>query len=712
MSKEAVVFLLDVSQSMWETEAIPGTPITLLDKAIKCLSLMQSQKIIDGRKTDQVALVLAGSPETDNKFWTYDSNDDAYKHVNVVQEFGPAQYEMIKLLKESLPLGQAGDQADPIDAIVVAADLLIELTKGKAFGSRRIIFLSNFSSENEPHSEGIEQILDQMKGIGISLDLIRLDNDGDGGDSVVLKFLEEKLVNPLEGQIFHIDEALGMLAEFGAKRARQVATFRGTLDLAVLEAEGEGDDSQPAKGLKIPISIFSKTNAGKLPTAKKLDSSGTVERNLEYRRIPNGLEEEETDGGVGPVIPKEKLIQAYRYGKTLVPMNKIDMEVMGYKSEKCLSILGFVAQSSIQRSALMTAVWLVVPDPGNQAAETGLSALVQACWEKEAAILARYVRAKGNSPRLVALIPKIKSSYAGFLMVGLPFAEDLRRFTFPSLASLPASLQPSDDQVEVMKNWINSMQPAPQEDDEVEEDGLKPSQVPNPLNQRLIQCILARVENPGCEIPEADSSLLEKFQSPPPTEAFALVQATFELRKVEKWKHAEITRFWGDEIVPVAEVPVETATLIAEKNPEDSKPTGPKRTLISADKPIEDFEVMVSDRHHDLVVPAFKQLMALIPRFTLKESTIPKAIQCLQAMRVVAIREDEQDLYNAYLQELKRTALTHGEGLEENTVSPAVPLWKALLSDQEVQPSVTLISNAENPASLVSPDHAQTFFQS
>lgn len=46
MSKEAVVFVLDVGPSMWQM-TLPGgdQPITLLDKAIKCTSLMQSQKV-------------------------------------------------------------------------------------------------------------------------------------------------------------------------------------------------------------------------------------------------------------------------------------------------------------------------------------------------------------------------------------------------------------------------------------------------------------------------------------------------------------------------------------------------------------------------------------------------------------------------------------------------------------------------------------------
>lgn len=60
MSKEAVVFVLDVGPTMWQTN-VPGAtqPITLLDKAIKCTSLMQSQKVSPAREMARSYLVVA-----------------------------------------------------------------------------------------------------------------------------------------------------------------------------------------------------------------------------------------------------------------------------------------------------------------------------------------------------------------------------------------------------------------------------------------------------------------------------------------------------------------------------------------------------------------------------------------------------------------------------------------------------------------------------
>lgn len=45
MSKEAVIFILDVGPTMWTRSIEEGSEVMVLDKAIKCLSLIISQKV-------------------------------------------------------------------------------------------------------------------------------------------------------------------------------------------------------------------------------------------------------------------------------------------------------------------------------------------------------------------------------------------------------------------------------------------------------------------------------------------------------------------------------------------------------------------------------------------------------------------------------------------------------------------------------------------
>lgn len=672
-----------------------------IDISFKCRLIFY--KIMDGRKTDQVALVLAGTPQTDNSLWSQESSEE-YAHITVARAFDMARYEMIRFLQEGLPLGAAGQApADPVDAIVVAADLLITLTKGKAYGSRRIVLFSAFDGE-APGEQGLDQILDTLKGNGITLDIISVAEEGETETS---SFLESKLVEPLDGAVYDIDEALGMLAEFAAKRSKQVATFKGTLDLAISENEEETAN----KGMKIPVSIYARTASSKLPTAHKTtgQGKGEVERALSYRRA-----EGEDPGERTVTLARETLIKAYRYGRTLVPFSKIDEAAMGYAAQKTLSLLGFVSAASIDRAAFLSPAWMVVPEAGNAAARTALAAIVQACFEREAAGLARYVRAANSSPRLVALLPVLEpDAPASFLMVALPFAEDLRRFTFPSLQALPKVLQPTALQLDAMRKWIQAMR-LPDENEE---------QLPaNPSNQRLVQAVLARIQNPTGPVPLPEPRILEPLAGPPPIlrlqahDAFTAIRDSFELRRAPTWRHAEIIRFWGQTetthmAVEEAAAPVETPAT--EKDVDEAPAAEPKRH-ISAEHPLEDFEAMVSDRHHDLVLTAFHQLMALIPRLALEPNSLPVAVEALMALRRAAIREDEFDLYNAYLRELKRAAVAvteveSGDGNEE-MVSPAAILWTHLQSKHPQPSSVTLISSADNPGSLVPPDHAESFF--
>jgi len=174
---------------------------------------------MDGRKTDQVALVLTNTLKTANGLFSPADEDGAgeYEHITVAQPFDSAKYALIRYLQEGLPLGPEdadaeGYLADPVDAIVVAADLLISLTKGKAYGSRRIVFLSDFIREGRHSETGMPEILDQLRSASISLDLIQVTNSDtmDGAEAEDIAFLRSHLVDPLEGGIFGIDEALGM----------------------------------------------------------------------------------------------------------------------------------------------------------------------------------------------------------------------------------------------------------------------------------------------------------------------------------------------------------------------------------------------------------------------------------------------------------------------------------------------------------------------
>lgn len=192
--------------------------------------------------------------------------------------------------------------------------------------------------------------------------------------------------------------------------------------------------------------------------------------------------------------------------------------------------------------------------------------------------------------------------------------------------------------------------------------------------------------------------------------SFGRVKELFELRKVNKWKHTEIARLWPAENASNwqrPQVPIGLATteaqLVQKEEQEEGKESKRhfKIDAISHDNPVEDFKKMISDRHRDLVVPAFKQLMALIPKYARVShpNSLQLALSCFQELRQAAIQEDEVYLFNVYLQELKCLRILAPEDFPAG-------LWDLL-----VQTNCTLISKDENVTSLISSGHAQGFFE-
>jgi len=59
--------------------------------------------------------------------------------------------------------------------------------------------------------------------------------------------------------------------------------------------------------------------------------------------------------------------------------------------------------------------------------------MLRALKETQCAAIVRYVYRDGLNPKLGALLPHISTNTEGLIFQQLPFAEDIRNYTFPSL---------------------------------------------------------------------------------------------------------------------------------------------------------------------------------------------------------------------------------------------------------------------------------------
>jgi ATP-dependent DNA helicase 2 subunit 2 len=121
---------------------------------------------------------------------------------------------------------------------------------------------------------------------------------------------------------------------------------------------------------------------------------------------------------------------------------------------------------------------------------------------------------------------------------------------------------------------------------------------------------------------------------------------------------------------------------------------------ISTVDPINDFKIMISDRHSDRVSEAITQLKALIIRFvkdSYQGSAYPKALDCLSAFRDAAVKEDEATEFNDFLIQIKNL-FSKGRHIE---------FWNMIKIQQ-----ITLITKEETTSSLLTEEEANEFLSS
>ncbi|CAI8032323.1 X-ray repair cross-complementing protein 5 [Geodia barretti] len=348
-----------------------------------------------------------------------------------------------------------------------------------------------------------------------------------------------RLVAEVDGASFSFQEA-SQVANFIRKTGkRQTTRFAGHLELG--------------SSLKIACKIFTKVMHERPATWKKLSAVSEAARcqgqqaAVQIQRSYYLNNENETQ------VEHDNIVKGYRYGKSLVPITDEDESQMKASSERCLSLLGFSPETCVStHQTLGSSVQVVVPTPDDQNAGAAMSALIHALYETKNVGVARYIARKNAAPRLVALLPQIKASHECLLMLHLPFMEDIRQYTFPSLSGPSGSATPSAEQLAAVDSLISSMDLMSADRDEDGErcEALKPKLTMNPLTQRVFQCISQRALNPDSTLPDMDPGLhhvLEPGQALLSlcSSALAGIKEAFPLMRVEK-KDNKGTAVWKE----------------------------------------------------------------------------------------------------------------------------------------------------------------------
>uniref|UniRef100_A0A8C9TCI2 X-ray repair complementing defective repair in Chinese hamster cells 5 n=1 Tax=Scleropages formosus TaxID=113540 RepID=A0A8C9TCI2_SCLFO len=484
----ALVLCMDVGFSM--SDSAPGLQSSF-EEAKKVIRKFVQRQVFAENK-DELGLVLFGSDGTKNPL----ADGGQYQNICVHRHLMIPDFELLKEIQNDVQPGSK--QADWLDALVVCMDLLQKETLGKKYERLNIAMLTDLQS---PVSDDqLDTIIRNLKRAGITLQFflpfpVDVEQSGMGGD-------EAGGDGPGSKPLPHGGKGLTREQQQGLKLVRQIMT-------SMEEEEGLEEDlflclqfrHREALHLQVTEERIKKTWTVVDAQSHKRDD---VKRDTVYCLN----DDNETE------VTKDDTIQGFRYGSDIVPFSKVDQEQMKYKSEgKSFAVLGFTKQSLIQRHQFMgSQVVKVFAAKDDEHAAVALSALIRALHELEMVAIVRYAYDRRSNPQVGAAFPCIKEKYECLLYVQLPFAEDLRFFSFPSLEN-NKKFTASAEQLSAVDSLIDSMM-LMEEDGGEPQDIFKVNHIPNPQFQRLFQCLQHRALNPNAPLPAMEPWLQAMLERP------------------------------------------------------------------------------------------------------------------------------------------------------------------------------------------------------
>nr|XP_055071821.1 X-ray repair cross-complementing protein 5 [Misgurnus anguillicaudatus] len=693
-AKSALVLCMDVGFSMSNSEPGQEPPF---EQAKKVIQKFVQRQVFDENK-DEVALVLFGTDETKNRL----AKDGQYQNITVHRQLMMPDFELLEEIQNELQPG--GQQADWLDALVVCMDLLQNETMGKKYTRLNIVLLTDLNVQSS--EDQLDVIINSLKKAGITLQFfLPFPVDEDGGDGgrggSGSASPPPRPGKGLSGQQTQgLEMVRNIMTALDEDGLEEVYTFSDALEkLSIFKCIARRPMAWPCQ-LTIGSSITIRIVGYKAVTEEKVKKSWAVvdaeshqKDNVRRETVYCLNDDDETE------VQKEDTIQGYRYGSDIVPFSKVDEDQMKYKSDgKCFSVLGFTKQELINRHQFMGSQVVKVFAPrDDEHAAVALSALIRALDALKMAAVVRYAYDRRSNPQVGAAFPCIKEKYECLLYVQLPYMEDLRQFTFPMLER-NKKFKPSESQLSAVDGLIDSMMLVEEDEDGSTVDLLKTNHIPNPQFQRLYQCLHHRGVRPDDPLPQIEPWLQRVLERPQAVSARCQaplqdVKTKFPLKEVVKRKEAKTS---ADVFGVSTEEPDAKRVKVSEETEFNlAEITEGRVTSVGSVNPARDFHALIRQKS----LPFDQACQELIRRIEqLLGNRSPeyymKSITCIQAFRTESITSGNAELFNSYMQSLKRSL--PDRNLQE--------FWDLLVQD-----GLTLISKDEVDNSTFSKQDANQF---
>lgn len=141
-------YLIDVSPSMGENVDIDGVEQSKLQHALEFVRIKIAQRLINPKKTDQIAVVLFGG-KTQNQLA---EDKDGYDHIDEFMSMRQPSYADLKAL-DRIRLGK--HDADMIAAIYVAGNVVRSAPVRRKDSKKSVILLSDADEQSTSNGSGV-----------------------------------------------------------------------------------------------------------------------------------------------------------------------------------------------------------------------------------------------------------------------------------------------------------------------------------------------------------------------------------------------------------------------------------------------------------------------------------------------------------------------------------------------------------------------------
>ncbi|KAJ4485400.1 SPOC domain-like protein [Lentinula aciculospora] len=501
------MFVVDISESMGATRIVPLPPgpdseerfaeMTHLQYALQYVKFKIQDMIYNARKTDRCGVITFGTEETNNQI---NSQHGGYENVT---EYIPIATPSAATLRKLDELNTSDVFGDPIDALIVAVEAQDKHLGNKKTWTRKVILVTD--GEGPIELEDWEATAKKLNELNVALTVVGVDFDDEEFDYVQEnkpdfkrvneEFLRNQLCSKVNDSVIgNLDRALEQIS------LPDVKTSRSTLMHNVLRI---GDvDTRTEEAMEILVKTCKCTAINRPKAFKKfairpktaqeeaeqqsmnIDSDEKKAVTVTYAQLKARTEyyvdkmdrkedEEEqikVEDGAEPrpedleKVEKEELIRGFKYGTSYVPCPEGQFPKLSTK--KGIDLIGFIPEKKFRRDYSMGEVQYIWGNPDNPTAQCAISSIVQAMYEKGVLAVGRWVTGDGRDPRMGAMSPALFDKVHCLLWVPMPFADDIRKYTFPSLNELrnkkgeivtEHAYLPNEKQLQVMDDFVDSM---------------------------------------------------------------------------------------------------------------------------------------------------------------------------------------------------------------------------------------------------------------